>query len=248
MTSNEVARVSVKVPPFWKVNPALWFAQLEAQFANTNVTNDDTKFNLIVASVESEILGAVHDIILSPPDKDRYGTLKNRLIEFYAESESSKIRTLLQGLELGDQRPSYLLTRMRGLAGKLIKDDLLKSMWLSRLPINVQAILATSNENLQQLAVMADKICECVSAPQINAVASRSPLETQIAELSKQLQELSTVVNSRRPLNRSEYGQRTRSRSRRRFKEPANGLCFYHINFGEKAKNCKSPCNYTPEN
>ena len=62
-------------------------------------------------------------------------------------------------------------------------------MWLSRLPINVQAILATSNESLQQLAVMADKICECVTGPQINAIASKSALENQIAELSKQLQE-----------------------------------------------------------
>ena len=98
---TEVSRVSVKVPPFWKVNPALWFAHLEAQFANSYVTVDETKFNLIVASVESEILGTVHDIILSPPDQDKYETLKKRLIEFYAESESSKIRTLLQGLELG---------------------------------------------------------------------------------------------------------------------------------------------------
>lgn len=247
MATPEVSRVSVKVPPFWKVNPALWFAQLEAQFANTNVTADETKFNLVVASVESEILGAVHDLILTPPATDKYPALKKRLIEFYAESESSKIRTLLQGLELGDQRPSYLLTRMRGLAGSLISDDLLKSMWLSRLPTNVQAILATSQESLQQLAVMADKICECVATPQLHAVASQSSLETQIAELSRQLQDLASVVNSRRPRDRGGYGQRnrSRSRSRRQYKEPANGFCFYHTNFGANAKKpCNGPCSF----
>ncbi|GFW80494.1 retrovirus-related Pol polyprotein from transposon opus [Trichonephila clavipes] len=76
----------------------------------------------------------------------------------HSESEDSKIRTLLQGLELGDQRPSQLLTRMRSLAGDNVGEPILKSLWLGRLPNGTQIILAALNENLDQLATVADKI------------------------------------------------------------------------------------------
>ncbi|KFM69797.1 hypothetical protein X975_25859, partial [Stegodyphus mimosarum] len=131
----QITRVAVKPPPFWKNNPSLWFAQIEAQFSIARNSEDSTKFNHVVAAIESDILNSVHDLILKPPDCDKYSKLKQRLIEIYSESESSKIRTLLQGLELGDQRPSYLLSRMRDLAGSHFSDDLLKSLWLSRLLI-----------------------------------------------------------------------------------------------------------------
>ncbi|GBN74770.1 hypothetical protein AVEN_209676-1 [Araneus ventricosus] len=103
-----IARVGVKLPPFWKANPSLWFVQREAQFALAGITVDDTKFNHIISAVDSEILNSVSDIILRPPDIDKYTILKKRLIELHSESEASKIRTLLQGLELSDQRPSQL--------------------------------------------------------------------------------------------------------------------------------------------
>lgn len=32
-TSAQVNRVSVKLPPFWKDKPSLWFVQAEAQFS-----------------------------------------------------------------------------------------------------------------------------------------------------------------------------------------------------------------------
>ncbi|GBL96476.1 hypothetical protein AVEN_229928-1 [Araneus ventricosus] len=100
------ARVGVKLPPFWKANPALWFVQLEAQFALAGITVDDAKFNHVISAVDSEILNSVSDIILRPLYSDKYTILKKRLIGLHSESEASKIRTLLQGLELGDQRSS----------------------------------------------------------------------------------------------------------------------------------------------
>ena len=114
--SQAVARVAVKPPPFWKSNPALWFVRLEAQFELANISTDLTKFNHVLSAVDSDILNSVSDLVLKPPETDKYKTLKERLVKIHSESESSKIRTLLQGLELGDQRPSQLLTRMRTLA------------------------------------------------------------------------------------------------------------------------------------
>lgn len=256
--SAEVARVSVKPPPFWKTNPSLWFVRLEAQFSLAGVTADETKFNHVISAVESDVLNSVSDIILRPPENDKYVTLKKRLVEIHSESEASKIRTLLQGLELGDQRPSQLLTRMRGLAGESVGEPLLKSLWLGRLPSNTQTILAALSEDLTGLAAVADKINDLTINPSVNAVATPSTssdlkisqLEQQVSLLTAKVSELTTSLNTRHSRSRSRQNNRyrntsqTRNQRQNKYKEPSNGMCFYHTNFGENAKKCNLPCAF----
>lgn len=252
-----ISRVAVKPPPFWKANPTLWFIQLEAQFALANITVDATKFHHVISVVESDVLNTVSDLILRPPENDKYIALKDRLINLHSESEESKYRRLLQGQELGDQRPSQLLSRMRALAGDSVGDPLLKSLWLSRLPANTQGILTTVTGDLANLASIADKISELTTSPSINVVnsqntsATSTSLEDQIAQLTKQVNELTTIVKNRENSRNRErcYDQSNRQRSRsrgrfRQYREPENNLCFYHTNFGSKAKKCKQPCSF----
>ncbi|XP_023210819.1 uncharacterized protein LOC111613714 [Centruroides sculpturatus] len=253
---RHISRIAIRPPPFWKGNPNLWFAQLEAQFSINNITVDDTKFKHVVAAIEPEILNSVQDLILNPPDQNKFSTLKARLIDVYSESETSKIRTLLQGLELGDQRPSFLLSRMRDLAGNHFSEDLLQSLWLSRLPHNVQAILAASKEKLQQQAAMADKIMELVSPAHIQTVehdlATISTLKNQVAELAQQVKNLTLSINNqRRSFTRSDYPpnnrrRRSKSRQNQQHSTPHNGMCYYHATFGEQARKCKAPCSFRP--
>lgn len=40
---NEVSSIVVKLPPFWKSHPALWFCQVEAQFEAQRITKDRSK-------------------------------------------------------------------------------------------------------------------------------------------------------------------------------------------------------------
>ena len=51
-----VHSVSVKVPPFWREHLDLWFSQIEAQFNDSNVVSDLTKFNIMVTAIENNIL------------------------------------------------------------------------------------------------------------------------------------------------------------------------------------------------
>lgn len=253
-SENVVARVALKLPPFWKSNPTLWFAQLEAQFTIAGITVDATKFYHVISVVESDILNTVSDIILNPTDEtNKYAKLKERLINLHSESEESKIRSLLQGQELGDQRPSQLLSRMRSLAGSSVGEPLLKSLWLSRLPSNTQSILTAIGSDLPQLATIADKISDLSHAPSVYSATREnnsqiSILEKQISQLTEQVNNLSTYVrNSERPRERENSNNRYRRRSQsrnRQYKEPHNNYCFYHTNFGTKARKCKQPCSF----
>jgi hypothetical protein len=53
LRNPEVDRVTVRVPPFWSNEPALWFSQLESQLALANVTADITKFHYVVSNLDS---------------------------------------------------------------------------------------------------------------------------------------------------------------------------------------------------
>ncbi|CAG9835360.1 unnamed protein product [Diabrotica balteata] len=53
------------------VVPEIWFLQVENQFALANIINDATKFNYIVANLESAYISEVREIIVSPPATDR---------------------------------------------------------------------------------------------------------------------------------------------------------------------------------
>ncbi|XP_037915253.1 uncharacterized protein LOC119654163 [Hermetia illucens] len=169
--NEEIAEIrKVKFPEFWKSRPALWFAQIEAQFLVHNIRSDQTKFNKLVCELDYSILEQVADIIESPPEKDRYNTIKTRLIKQFTESEGKRLRKLLNDVELGDQRSSGLLRKMKLLAGDKVGSELLQSIWMQRLPENIRAILASmdSTDN-DKLAEIADKILDA-REPQIEFV------------------------------------------------------------------------------
>lgn len=244
--NTTINRVSVKVPPFWDENPEIWFAQVEAQFANAGVISDISKFNTVVAAIETKILTQITDAVLQPPDAGKYLNLKAVLLERYGASEQEKIRKLLSEIELGDRKPTQLLNEMRHLGGSQINEQLLNTLWSNRLPSHVRAILQASSCDLKGKAVLADKIMEVSGCQQVNAVSSPAPtassqLEKRIEQIDRQLQQL---LRQSRSSHRSKSKGRSCSRKRDSTPSSANtGQCWYHSKFGEKAKRCRSPCS-----
>lgn len=245
------ARISVKAPPFWKANPALWFCQLEAQFNLNRITSDRAKYHTVVAAIESSILHQVSDLVLNPPATGLYPALKKRLLDVFVESEQSRLKKLLGEIELGEQKPSSLLREMRSLAGNSIPADLLKTLYLQRLPPNIQAILSISSEGIDSLAVMADKIHETSAKSEDNGSWSRSSdLHNQISELSIQIAELKSNFSRHNQSHRKPFRGRSRSRSQTPNREDKKDfsderkICWYHSKWGDKATSCVGHCNY----
>lgn len=244
----EIARVSVRFPPFWRADPELWFSQIEAQFITSNITQDSTKYYHAIASVESDVLAKVSDLVKNPPTTDKYNTLKKRLINQFTDSENLKLKKVLSGIEFGDKRPSDILREMRNLAGSQLNDDVLKSLWMDGLPSQAQAILTVSDDNLDKLAVMADKIVENVSSKSIlsitpNSVNNDDPRFTQ---LQQQIEALTSAIGSFSYRSRSHtpHHYRSRSKSNSRYK-PGGKYCWYHFTFGKNSKKCTPPCSYS---
>lgn len=253
---SDVFKVGVRVPPFWPEEPEIWFAQIEGQFAISNITNDATKFNYVIGHLDNQYSKEVKDIIVNPPASNKYEKLKSELIRRLSASNEKKIKQLLMHEDLGDRKPSQFLRHLKGLAGADVPDDFLKTIWISRLPHGIQTVLAGQPAvvTLEDLADLADRVDDLASStPKVASVSNAIPgsllsdLTKEVAELRKQVHQLSTASN-RRP--RSRTSQRNRSTSRRRSQSNYRKfpLCWYHNKFGKKADRCIRPCDYKSEN
>ena len=112
-----VGAIQIKLPPFWPKDPALWFAQIEAQFTTRGITASRTKFDYVVSSLSPEFAIEVRDLLLSPPRDQPYETLKRELTNRTSLSEQRRLQQLLTAEELGDRKPTQVLRRIQQLLG-----------------------------------------------------------------------------------------------------------------------------------
>lgn len=241
--NNNVNAVKIRVPPFWKNDPQLWFLQLEAQFALSNIVADLTKYNTVVGNVEASFLDPVKDIIRNPPANNRYETIKNRLTKKFEESDNTKIKTLLSDLILGDLKPSELLHKMQDLSCGKVGDDLLQILWLQRLPSNIQSVLACSADPLATLSTMADKIFEATNNVSIQALGqsskTNSDLTDMIYNIEDKINALNRKVDMSKPRNRSKSPKRTQQYT------SDDEICWYHEKYRHNARTqCNPPCAF----
>ncbi|XP_072755773.1 uncharacterized protein [Anoplolepis gracilipes] len=157
---GSVSAITVRIPAFWLEKPELWFAQI-GQFALCGIRDDHVKYEHVISRLEPKQAREIKDVITQPPTKNRYETIKNTLIQRLTNPQEQRIKQLLEHEELGDRRPSQFLRHLQTLAGTTVSDELLRTLWLGRLPQQTQAILATrADEDLNSVAEQADKIHE----------------------------------------------------------------------------------------
>ncbi|GFW50624.1 uncharacterized protein TNCV_2889261 [Trichonephila clavipes] len=163
------------------------------------------------------------------------------------------MKRLLTGIELGDMKPSQLLQKLKTVATSDISDNLIKTLWLEKLPESIKNILVVSDENLSKLAVMADKISDMTPRTEIfatgksldcgEATSSRDQLLLdRIQSLEEQICQLS-ILHKSRTKERNSFRPKSRSRSRKCF-DPKGKYCYFHFGFGARCKpeKCSPPC------
>ncbi|XP_025270816.1 uncharacterized protein LOC112639866 [Camponotus floridanus] len=191
-----VNRVAVRIPPFWPENPELWFAQLEGQFTLGAITDDDVRYGYVLSKLEPRQAKEIKDVITNPPSSNKYSAIKHALIQRLTDSQEQRIRN----------------------------DSLrrLITLWLGRLPPQIQAILATrKGDKLQDMAEQADRIHEVDSRALVLAIdlrpataavaaatSSQNTLTTQMEALTLQVATLTEQLT-----NMAKELRRGRSRS-----------------------------------
>lgn len=120
----ELNHVSVRVPPFWPEDPQLLFVQLENQFEIARITSEDTKLSYMVCHLDAKYMRELRDILMNPPQTNKYLYLKTHLIKRLTASQQEMTCRLLEGEEMGNRKPSHFLRHLQELAGTNVPENI----------------------------------------------------------------------------------------------------------------------------
>ena len=256
---RQPAYKAVHLPPFLAKDVRFWFLQVEALFRTARITDDQTKFDHVITAMDVAAAADIRDVLENPPAENRYDVLKAALIDRLAISEAARIKRILSNETMGDRTPSQHLRHLRAQAGNNFSDQVLMSIWMSSLPLEIKPIIASNTDlSLEKLAAMADSVVDVTGCRRVAAIstpdattssatshATTSAVEAQIAALTKQISALTKSV-SRQHARRDGKDDATAPKQRRD-KSPAAtpGLCWYHRTFKEAAMKCTAPCTWT---
>lgn len=259
--------LSARIPEFWRQMPRLWFHQFDA-IVDPQKTGDVHKSQLLIAKLGRDELRDISDILENMPVTGKFETLKKRLISVYEQSETQQLNQLLNEVELGDQKPSQLLRRMRELGKNRVPDETLKVLWVGRLPRSIRAVITACDVEikLDNLAITADKIMESTKPHELALINQPSDtlglLAQELNTMKLEIQAINTKLKSRESRDHSRHTQRGTSRTRSRPRDNSNSRfqkqsfssqsakpgdgnykCFYHFVYGKDARKCGDIAN-----
>ena len=118
----------------------------------------------------------------------------------------------------------------------------LRTIFIQRLPVSIRSILASSIDSSDNLALMADTICE-FSSPKAHTFENfevNRPA-TQISQLVHHVARLTALVEAFTTSSHAKSFQWLGARSRTHVKK---NLCWYHSKFTAKTKKCIQSCAF----
>lgn len=97
-----------------------------------------------------------------------------------------QLRKLLTEIELGDQLPTGLLRRMKTLAGEIASEDILKTLWLQRMPTSVNLVMYASQDvDASKMGASADKVMEVSKNGSMATISNDDPANHAITITAK---------------------------------------------------------------
>lgn len=233
------------LPTMTEDNIEAYFYSLDFWFSASSISNDNRKFDIVLACVPPNKLIELRCIIDAAPTNFKYKYIQDKIIEHFSDSQQRRLQRVLKDMVLGDRRPSELFNDMKRAAGTTLNDSILHDLWVSRLPPYVQAAIIATNVAIVEKLKIADSIVETIGmrhnhAQEGLALNEVSSLKLEIAELTRQVHKLFNNKGSN-------FRSRSRSRSREShtsLSKPNKPMCWYHSKFGAKATKCREPCNF----
>ncbi|XP_064482031.1 uncharacterized protein LOC135394899 [Ornithodoros turicata] len=164
-TAARVGHFAIRLPPYIRSHPDLWFQQAESQFALGGITTQSTRYHHILSVLSEDVLLEVSDVISSPPLQDPHDALKRAVISRVLPSDRQRLHELFSKEPLGDRKHSQLVRYMQQILRTAAFDDkLFRELFLSKLPHAVQLALSVTEEtDIASLATRADKAMELFS-------------------------------------------------------------------------------------
>jgi len=142
----------------------MWFL-MENNFQAAGVVADSTKYTYVMSAIAPRHIDQLHDIITDSPTEHKYVFLKTEVIRRLGPVREHKRRLFLEGEDMGDRKPSHFLRWLHNLAGDMANEELLRTVWLGRMPASLRVQLADRMDyHPDRLADAADLIMDATQA------------------------------------------------------------------------------------
>ena len=238
--TNQTNHISVKLPDFWSENLAAWIKQAEAQFRIAKVSNPQLQFDYVIQKLDHNTVDRIQDLILDPPEADQYNVLRQRLLSTYTKSIYEKLSAFYAIPPLGDKRPTELMDQLLAAAAGIEHNNYscpyVAYAFLSRLPPTLRSI--ASGFDFSDLRCLAAETNKTWSALTVEAEVCTMPAANPI--VPAQVADASVFV--------AQHQQPRRPRARRPLQQQSAPPCWYHNEWGAKARTCIKPCGWTSGN
>lgn len=186
--NKENSRINIKLPQFWSDSATTWFILAEAQFGINEISNDAIKYNYVISSLPQDVAEAITDLLENPPKDNKYKHLKKTLIERNSFSIEVRLKKLLSNELMGDKKPSDFYRYLKKLTGSsnTVGEELIKKIWLSRLPniINI-ALIPQKEEHIDKVLSVADQVWEAMQSSNVSAIQTQSDQYNSMPSTSK---------------------------------------------------------------
>ncbi|XP_076047340.1 uncharacterized protein LOC143028866 [Oratosquilla oratoria] len=201
MTDDQQHEVSVfRAHPFSDRDPTIWFTILECNFKAGHITTSLTKISHACGLLPPDVLLQVWDTISKAPTSDTpYEDLKQAVLDHLESSKATRLKELISKKELGDEKPSDLLRRMKRLLGDkyaAFGRSILLHLFHKRLPptIKVNLFSAKNKLLLEELATLADDFIASVPVARLTIAKIADQSATQ--ELTELVSKLTLQVSA----------------------------------------------------
>lgn len=206
-TGNSINRAA-KIP---KYDPAesieQYLDRVDFWFELERVESQLDKFRQIMPYLPATMFSEVRNAGLAAHPTP-YAELKRILKIAFGMNELERVRKLTETIQLGDRRPGDILRDMQQLA-VTSDENIIKSLWLQRLPADLGAALSVSLElpisSLREMAntmhgFICDKKLNQIAAPAVSVVshtqqsAHAQPAQSDISQLVVSIGQLVTTI------------------------------------------------------
>lgn len=183
----ETNAVALKLPPFYKSNPAMWFRQVEAQFTirNPAITEDNTKFAYLLSALPADIAELMEFAVENATDGDKYSSLKAALIKQFGLTKAQKAKKLASFTNLDpSMTPTTLLMHMRPLSSDSTSEEFFHQ-FKSVMPPGFRTALAGRKfAIIEAYAEAADEVAETIRECTSVYTVSRPPKKDKGSDAS----------------------------------------------------------------
>ena len=254
LTLAAAASRDVKLPTFCATDAVSWFQRAEIQFRLKRVTASDRKADYVLAALPEDIFPHITDWLSDQGSSTLcYDDVKKQLLRKFVSTPEERADQLLtlSRRPLGDQRPSIAFREMKMLTRVPADDgtnkalDLLRILWLLRLPDDVRrGITNFSDISEDELTKLADSLQGAnrgaASRPAMSAAKDEGSVTSNDDDPRD---DTAAAAHTQRKHWGQPRPQPPRGPPPRKADPP--GLCFYHSRFGHDARNCRLPCSWT---